>query len=202
MLSICLHLLLESGPAWSLFISVPASPLSQRRERSAAHGTLRYGFQLVPDVSPTNASDPSRPLERTGSASRRSRDLRISHIPPETACPAASRFGAAPTHGQYIRNPPRTGTSPSRRGERYHHTHSRLHPASRPQTLIRSSGVMRVPSSAPQIFSNIAMLIYNTTIRNRVRLFHLTFIYYLLNPISFVIILIFKIVYLVFIPKC
>ena len=60
------------------------------------------------------------------------------------------RFGAAPTQGQYIRNPPRTGTSPSRRGERYHHTHSRLHPASRAQTLIRPGGVMRVPSSAPQ----------------------------------------------------
>ena len=56
-------------------------------------------------------------------------------------------------------------------------------------------------ATAPQIFSNIAMLIYNTTIRNRVRLFHLTFIYYLLNPIPFVVILIFKIVYLIFIPR-
>ena len=37
MLSICLHLLLESGPARSLFISVPASPLSQRRERRPRH---------------------------------------------------------------------------------------------------------------------------------------------------------------------
>ena len=60
------------------------------------------------------------------------------------------RFGAAPSQVQCTRNPPRTGTSPSRRGERYHHTHSRLHPASRAQTLIRPSGVMRVPSSAPQ----------------------------------------------------
>ena len=59
------------------------------------------------------------------------------------------RFGAAPYQGQCTRNPPRTGTSPSRRGERYHHTHLRLHPASRAQTLIRPSGVMRVPSSAP-----------------------------------------------------
>ena len=150
MLSICLHLLFESGPARSLFISVPTSPLSQRRERSAAHGTLRYGFQPLPDVSPANASDPSRPLERTGSASRRSRALRISHITPETACPPASRFGAAPTQGQCTRNPHRTGTSPPRRGERYHHTHSRLHPANRAQTLIRPSGVMRVPSSALQ----------------------------------------------------
>ena len=58
MLSICLHLLLESESARSLFISVPASPLSQRRERSAAHGTLSDGFQPVPAVSPANASDP------------------------------------------------------------------------------------------------------------------------------------------------
>ena len=59
------------------------------------------------------------------------------------------RFGAAPTQGQYRRNPPRTGTSPSRRGERHHHTHSRLHPASREQTLLRSRGVMSAPPSAP-----------------------------------------------------
>lgn len=226
--------------------------------------------------------------------------------PSRNCLSCAGRFGAAPTQGQHIRNPHRTGTSPSRRGERYHHTHSRLHPASRPQTLIRPGGVMRVSSSAPQpaaaplhpphpspstrtpssgskaslfvfrdsgadapaalhtprkprrhgvrkgkmrpavrilpaaeqsasglhrsspglgtvsgsavhrpsaqngraaahatapqIFSNIAMLIC-TPIRNRVRLFHLTFIYYLLNPIPFVVILIFKIVYLIFIPR-
>ncbi len=60
------------------------------------------------------------------------------------------RFGAAPNHRHYQRNPHRAGASPSRRGKRYHHTHSRLHQASRAQTLIRPSGVMRVPSSAPQ----------------------------------------------------
>ena len=60
------------------------------------------------------------------------------------------RFGAAPSQVQHTINPPRTETSPSRRGERYLHTHSRLPPASRAQTLIRPSGVMRVPSSAPQ----------------------------------------------------
>ena len=94
-----------------------------------------------------------RPLPTTGAHRLRLLPLqtpRISRIPSETACPPASRFGAAPTQGQYIRSPPRTGTSPSRRGERYHHTHSRLHPASRAQTLIRPSGVMRVSSSAPQ----------------------------------------------------
>ena len=58
--------------------------------------------------------------------------------------------GAAPYQGLCGRNPHRTGTSPSRRGERYHHTHSGLHPTSREQTLIWPSGVMRVPSSAPQ----------------------------------------------------
>ena len=105
MLSICLHLLLESGPARSLFISVPTSPLSQRRERSAAHGTLRYGFQPLPDVSPANASDPSRPLERTGSASRRSRALRISHITPETACPAATQIRCSPDSSAVHKKP-------------------------------------------------------------------------------------------------
>ena len=105
MLSICLHLLLESGPARSLFISVPASPLSQRRERSAAHGTLRYGFQPLPDVYPANASNPSRPLERTGSASRRSRALRISHITPETACPAATQIRCSPDSSAVHKKP-------------------------------------------------------------------------------------------------
>ena len=151
MLSICLHLLWESESARRpLYLRTRVSTFPKEREECQQAATLYDGVQPVPAVSPANASDPSRPLERTGSASRRSKALRISHITPETACPPASRFGAAPTQGQYIRNPPRTGTSPSRRGERYHHTHSRLHPASRAQTLIRPSGVMRVPSSAPQ----------------------------------------------------
>ena len=117
MLSICLHLLFESGPARSLFISVPASPLSQRREWSAAHGTLRYGFQPLPDVSPANASDPSRPLERTGSAFRRSRVLRISHITPETACPAATQIRCSPDSSAAHKkpSPDRNKSIPERR---------------------------------------------------------------------------------------
>ena len=93
---------------------------------------------------------PSQSLERTGSASRRSSPLASTVSHPKLPVLRPRRFGAAPLQGQYKRNPHRTGASPSRRGERYRHTHSRLHPASREQTLIRPSGVMRVPSSAPQ----------------------------------------------------
>ena len=58
------------------------------------------------------------------------------------------RFGAAPTQVQHIRNPPRTGTSPSRRGERHHHTHSRLHPASR-AAMVSERGRCAPPSTDP-----------------------------------------------------
>ena len=151
MLSICLHLLLESGPARSLFISVPASPLSQRRERSAvspapfqmAFSQSQLSLRPTPPTPPDHWSAPAPPLAAPEPSASATFHPKLPVLRPR-------RFGAAPTQGQYIRNPPRTGTSPSRRGERYHHTHSRLHPASREQTLIRPSGVMRVPSSATQ----------------------------------------------------
>ena len=95
-----------------------------------------------------------RPLPTTGAHRlrlSRSRPHASTSSHPKQPALRPRRFGAAPYQGHCIRNPHRTGTSPPRRGERYHHTHSRLHPASRAQTLIRSSGVMRVPSSAPQL---------------------------------------------------
>ncbi len=94
-----------------------------------------------------------RPLPTTGAHRlrlSRSRPLASASSYPKLPVLRPRRFGAAPYQGLCGRNPHRTGTSPSRRGERYHHTHSGLHPTSREQTLIRPSGVMRVPSSAPQ----------------------------------------------------
>ena len=136
MLSICLHLLWESESARRpLYLRTRVSTFPKEREECRQAATLYDGFQPVPAVSAASASDPSRPLERTGSASRRSSPLASASSHPKLPVLRPRRFGAAPSQGQYIRNPPRTGTSPSRRGERYHHTHSRLHPASRAQTL-------------------------------------------------------------------
>ena len=106
---------------------------------SQSHKCLRP----TPPTPPDHWSAPAPPLAAPESSASAASHPKLPVLRPR-------RFGAAPTQGQYIRNPPRTGTSPSRRGERYHHTHSRLHPASRAQTLIRPGGVMRVPPSAPQ----------------------------------------------------
>ena len=70
MLSICLHLLLESESARSLFISVPASPLSRRRERSAgtsapfqmAFSHCQMSLRPTPPTPPNHWSAPAPPL--------------------------------------------------------------------------------------------------------------------------------------------
>ena len=131
MLSICLHLLWESESART---TAPSD---------MAFSHYQMCLRPTPPTPPDHWSAPAPPLAAPESSASATSHPKLPVLRPR-------RFGAAPTQGQYIRNPPRTGTSPSRRGERYHHTHSRLHPASRAQTLIRSSGVMRVPSSAPQ----------------------------------------------------
>ena len=73
-------------------------------------------------MSPANASDPSRPLERTGSASRRSRALRISHITPETACPPATQIRCSPDSRAVHKkpSPDRNKSVPERRAVSSH----------------------------------------------------------------------------------
>ena len=106
MLSICLHLLWESESARRpLYLRTRVSTFPKEREECRQAATLYDGFQPVPDVSPANASDPSQPLERTGSASRRSRALRISHIPTETACPATTQIRCSPDSSAAYKKP-------------------------------------------------------------------------------------------------
>ena len=180
MLSICLHLLLESESARSLFISVPASPLSRRRERSAATSApfqmafshCQMSLRPTPPTPPNHWSAPAPPLAAPAPPASASSHPKLPVLRPR-------RFGAAPYQGQYKKNPHRTGTSPSRRGERYHHTHSRLHPASRAQTLIRyqrcdESAVLRSAScgcsspSATPITINTATVLRQQSLLARV----------------------------------
>ena len=137
MLSICLHLLLESGPARRpLYLRTRVSTFSKER----AECRPRHPPIWLSAITRCVSGQRLRPLPTTGAHRlrlSRSRALRISYIPPETACPAPTQIRCRPDSRAVHKNPHRTETSPSRRGERYHHTHSRLHPASRPQTLIR-----------------------------------------------------------------
>ena len=90
MLSICLRLLLESESARSLFISVPASPLSRRRERSAGHpAPFQVAFSQSHKCLRTT---PPTPFHQEPSAIASGSTPPIIHIPPETACPAATQI--------------------------------------------------------------------------------------------------------------
>ena len=121
---------------------MPTRPF-QRCQPCARPHSAGSVLPASPQTTPDHWSAPAPPLAAPEPSASATSHPKLPVLRPR-------RFGAAPTQGQYIRNPPRPGTSPSRRGERYHHTHSRLHPASRAQTLIRPSSVMKVPSSAPQ----------------------------------------------------
>ena len=65
-----------------------------------------------------SASDPSRPLERTGSAFAAPEPSASPASRPKLPVLRPRRFGAAPNHRHYQRNPHRAGASPSRREER------------------------------------------------------------------------------------
>ena len=120
MLSICLHLLWESESARRpLYLRTRVSTFPKEREECRQAATLYDGFQPVPAVSAANASDPSRSLERTGSAFAAPEPSASPASHPKLPVLRPRRFGAAPNHRHYQRNPHRAGASPSRRGERH-----------------------------------------------------------------------------------
>ena len=150
MLSICLHLLWESESARRpLYLRTRVSTFPKEREECRQAATLYDGFQPVPAVSAANASDPSRPLERTGSAFAAPEPSASPASRPKLPVLRPRRFGEAPNHRHYRRNPHRAGASPSRRGERHCTYSSETAPAVR-RLSFGISGVMRVPASAPQ----------------------------------------------------
>lgn len=147
MLSICLHLLWESESARRpLYLRTRVSTFPKEREECRQAATLYDGFQPVPAVSATDASDlfPSRAVRKS---SRLPPASPASH--PKQLALRLRRFGGARITGtaretltepERVRPGEESGTA---------HTHPRLHPASREQTLLRPSGVMSAPPSAP-----------------------------------------------------
>lgn len=124
------------NPHGGLFISVPASPLSQRRERSAgkpppfmmAFSQFQRCLRPMPPTPPDHWSAPAPPSPLQ-SPPHRLHPTRITGTTRETL-----------TEPEQVRPGEESGTA---------HTHPRLHPASREQTLLRLRGVMNAPSSAP-----------------------------------------------------
>ena len=150
MLSICLHLLWESESARRpLYLRTRVSTFPKEREECRQAATLYDGFQPVPAVSPANASDPSRSLERTGSAFAAPEPSASPASHPKLPVLRPRRFGAAPNHRHYQRNPHRAGASPSRRGERNCPYSFETVPPMSALTLLQSKGVMSACPSAP-----------------------------------------------------
>ena len=150
MLSICLHLLWESESARRpLYLRTRVSTFPKEREECRQAASLYDGFQPVPAVSPANASDPSRPLERTGSAFAAPEPSASPASRPKQLALRLRRFGGAPNYRHCQRNPHRAGASPSRRGERHCPYSFETVPPMSALTLLRSRGVMSAPPSAP-----------------------------------------------------
>lgn len=147
MLSICLHLLWESESARRpLYLRTRVSTFPKEREECRQAVTLYDGFQPVPAVSPAGPAtlsiqEPS--AEAPGSSPHHRHPIRNS-LP--CGCADSVRLRITGTARETLTEPERV-----RPGEESGtaHTHSRLHPASREQTLLRPSGVMSAPPSAP-----------------------------------------------------
>ena len=122
------------NPHGGLFISVSASPLSQRRERSAgrpppfmmAFNQFQRSRAVYENVRWTFESEQGcqrlRPLPTTGAHRlrlRRSRALRIAYIPPETACPPATQIRCSSESPALPEkpSPSRSKSVPERRAE-------------------------------------------------------------------------------------
>ena len=147
MLSICLHLLWESESARRpLYLRTRVSTFPKEREECRQAATLYDGFQPVPAVSPARPAtlsiqEPS--AEAPGSSPHHRHPIRNS-LP--YGCADSVRLRITSTVRETLTEPERV-----RPGEESGtvHTHSRLHPASREQTLFRPRGVMSAPPSAP-----------------------------------------------------
>ena len=125
MLSICLHLLWESESARRpLYLRTRVSTFPKEREECRQAATLYDGFQPVPAAHHPHPIRNSLPCGCADSVR-----LRITGTARETL-----------TEPERVRPGEESGTV---------HTHSRLHPASREQTLFRPRGVMSAPPSAP-----------------------------------------------------
>lgn len=135
------------NPHGGLFISVPASPLSQRRERSAGKPPpfmMAFSqFQRCLRPMPPTFFHQEPSAKAPGSLSHHPHPTRNS-LP--CGCADSVRLRIIGTARETLTEPERV-----RPGEESGtvHTHSRLHPASREQTLLRSRGVMSAPPSAP-----------------------------------------------------
>ena len=134
------------NPHGGLFISVPASPLSQRRERSAgkpppfmmAFSQFQRCLRLSLRPFPSRAVRRSSQLQPVSPASH-----------PKQLALRLRRFGEAPNHRHCPRNPHRAGASPSRREERNCPYPFETVPPMSALTLLQSKGVMSAPPSAP-----------------------------------------------------
>ena len=147
MLSICLHLLWESESARRpLYLRTRVSTFPKEREECRQAATLYDGFQPVPAVSaagPATLSIQEPSAEAPGSSPHHQHPTRNS-LP--YGCADSVRLRITGTARETLTEPERV-----RPGEESGtaHTHPRLHPASREQTLLRPRGVMSAPPSAP-----------------------------------------------------
>ena len=147
MLSICLHLLWESESARRpLYLRTRVSTFPKEREECRQAATLYDGFQPVPAVSaagPATLSIQEPSAEASGSSPYHQHPARNS-LPYGCADSVRLRITGTTretlTEPEQVRPGEESGTA---------HTHPSLHPASSEQTLLRSSGVMSAPPSAP-----------------------------------------------------
>ena len=150
MLSICLHLLWESESARRpLYLRTRVSTFPKEREECRQAATLYDGFQPVPAVS---AAGPATPPDHWSAPAPPS----PLQSPPHRLHPARNCLSSGHADSVQLRitgTTRETLTEPEqvRPGEESGtaHTHPRLHPASREQTLLRPRGVMSAPPSAP-----------------------------------------------------
>lgn len=147
MLSICLHLLWKSESARRpLYLRTRVSTFPKEREECRQAATLYDGFQPVPTVSPAEPATFSHqePSAKAPGSSQHHQHPTRNSLP--YGCADSVRLRITGSARETLTEPERV-----RPGEESGtvHTHPRLHPASREQTLLRPRGVMSAPPSAP-----------------------------------------------------
>ena len=127
------------NPHGGLFISVPASPLSQRRERSAgkpspfmmAFSQFQRCLRPTPPTPPDHWSAPAppSPLQSPSHRQHPTRNCLSSGHADSVRLRITGTTRETLPEPEQVRPGEESGTA---------HTHPRLHPASREQTLLRS----------------------------------------------------------------